>query len=405
MHPGSGQISRNASPRLTPRFLALIVLAVVVVAGGILLARHTLAESLTALTQLDWSWCLAAVGFEAASLATFALSRRRLLCADGHRAGFGSVMAVTCAGNALQLTIPVAGTQVAMVYSYREFRRRGLDSALTGWALAVSAILSTAALALILLAGAITGGVSAVSAAGLAGAAVFLVPATSVLLALRYQRVRCTLDRLLARVIAVSHRVFRWPAEDAAGALENLLDRVSRIRLSWPRYTEVFILSMLNWVADCGCLASMIRATGSPVPWHGLLLAYAAGVAIASTGFTPGGFALVEAALTAALVASGLTAPSALASVLAYRLLSFWAVMIGGWILMIALTRARTAHGPVYVHAGRPPRAVGVAAARVAQVSGAASAAAAARVAQVSSAASAAAGVKVSRPRGAVPDS
>jgi putative heme transporter len=384
VHPGSAVTSQNARRRLTPWFVAVIALATIVVAGGIVLARHTLAESLTALTRLNWAWLLAGLGFEAVSLATFGLSRRRLLCADGHRAGFGSVMAVTCASNALSLTIPLAGTQAAMVFSYREFRRRGLGSAITGWALAVSATLSTAALALILLAGVITGGVSVATAAGLAGAAAFLVPATAVLLALRYPQVRCVLDRVLAAIISFSHRLFRWPPEGAASALQDLLDRVARIRLSWPRYTEVFVLSMLNWAADCGCLASTIRATGSPVPWHGLLLAYAAGVAIASAGLTPGGFALVEAALTAALVASGLTAPAALASVLAYRLISFWMIMIGGWILMIALTRARAGQCPLYVHAGRPPRAIGAAAAaRVAEVTGAASAAAAAKVAEV----------------------
>ncbi len=283
-------------------------------------------------------------------------------------------MAVTCASNALSMTIPVAGTQVAMVYSYREFRRRGLGPALTGWALAVSAILSTAALALILLAGVITGGISVATAAGLAGAAAFLGPAAAVLLGLRYPQVRSTLCRIAGRVLGFSHRLFRWPPEGAANALHDVLDRVARIRLSWPRYTEVFILSALNWAADCGCLASTIRATGSPIPWHGLLLAYAAGVAIASTGFTPGGFALVEAALTAALVASGLTAPDALASVLAYRLLSFWMILIGGWILMIALSRAR--HGParIYTRIGRPSPAGAVT--RMAEVTGAASTAA-----------------------------
>ena len=135
-----------------------------------------------------------------------------------------------------------------------------------------------------------------------------------------------------------------------------MLDRVARIRLPWPRYAEVFALSVLNWAADCGCLAGTIRATGSQVPWHGLLLAYAAGAAVGSAGLTPGGFALVEATLTAALVASGLTAPAALAAVLGYRLISFWMIMIGGWVLMVALTRHRQAHRYRYA-GGRPDRA------------------------------------------------
>jgi hypothetical protein len=180
------------------------------------------------------------------------------------------------------------------------------------------------------------------------------VPSTAVLLALRYQQIRGTLDRVLARIISGSHRLFHWPSDGAARALEDVLNRVARIRLPWPRYAEVFALCLLNWAADCGCLAATIRATGSQVPWHGILLVYAAGAAVGSAGLTPGGFALVEATLTAALVASGLTAPAALASVLAYRLVSFWMIMIGGWVLMVALTRARAGRARRYNYAGGP---------------------------------------------------
>ena len=352
--PDRGGSAARVRRWLSPGHTAVLAVVTILVISGVFLGRDTLAASFAALTSLNWGWILFAIGCEVISLIAFGLSRRRLLRADGHRAGFGSVMAVTYASNALSMTIPFAGVQLALVFSYREFRRRGLGGAITGWALAVSAILSTAALALMLIVGAIAGGVSVATALGLAGAAIFLVPATAVLLALRYQQIRGTLDRVLARIISGSHRLFHWPPEGAACALEDVLDRVARIRLSWPRYAEVFALSVLNWAAECGCLAGAIRATGSQVPWHGLLLAYAAGAAVASAGLTPGGFALVEATLTAALVASGLTAPAALASVLAYRLVSFWMIMIGGWVLMIALTRGRAGGARCYAYAGGP---------------------------------------------------
>jgi hypothetical protein len=59
--------------------------------------------------------------------------------------------------------------------------------------------------------------------------------------------------------------------------------------------------------------------------------------AVASTGLTPGGFALVELAMTAALTASGLHSSAALAAVVAYRFISFWLVLLGGWVAFIAL--------------------------------------------------------------------
>jgi uncharacterized protein (TIRG00374 family) len=123
------------------------------------------------------------------------------------------------------------------------------------------------------------------------------------------------------------------------GALEEFLDRVASIRLPWPQYAGVFLLALLNWLADCACLACSILATGHPVPWHGLLLAYGAGAAVGSSGLSPGGFALVEIALTAALTAAGMNASAALAAAIAYRLISFWLILVGGGLSLIVLAR------------------------------------------------------------------
>jgi uncharacterized membrane protein YbhN (UPF0104 family) len=327
---------------------AVVALAVAAIAAGIVAGRHTLAESLRRLTGLDWTWFLAAIVSEFISLAAFGLSRRRLLRADGSAAGLTTVMAITYASNALSMTIPFAGAELAVVFSYQQLRRRGLGQAITSWALAVSAILSTSALAVVLVAGSLLGGASVATAIGFAGAALLLVPAVAVLLALRDQRVRRVLSVALTRLITLGRRLLRRPPGQPADALAEVLDRVASIRMSWPRYAEVFGLALVNWIGDCGCLACAIHAAGQPVPWHGLLLAYAAGAAAGSTGLTPGGFGLVEAALTAALVAVGMNSSGALTSVLAYRLVNFWMILIGGWITMIVLTRfrSRTATSP-----------------------------------------------------------
>jgi uncharacterized protein (TIRG00374 family) len=113
--------------------------------------------------------------------------------------------------------------------------------------------------------------------------------------------------------------------------------------LSLPRlqYAKVMALALWNWVADCLCLAFAIRAIGAQIPWQGLFLAYSAGMAAASIGLTPGGLGVVEAALSAALVAAGIKGHSALAAVLVYRLISFWLVMTIGWAFVAILTRSR----------------------------------------------------------------
>lgn len=334
-----GSTSPRAPARRWPR-IALAAAAAAVLATVITLSRKTLLESVRNLVHLDWAWFLLAIAAEIVSLSAFGLSRRRLLRAEGHQAGLGSVMAITYASNALSMSIPFAGTQLAAVFSYRQFRRRGLDPALTSWALAVSAIASSSALALVLLAGALAGGAPAATALGFLGAAVFLLPGAGVLLALRYQRVRSWLTALLARLVRVAQRVLRRRVVETS-ALGGFLDRVASIKLTRAGYAEVFGLAVVNWLADCACLASSIKAAGQPVPWHGLLLAYGAGATAGSTGLTPGGFALVEITLTAALVAAGLPASGALTAVLAYRLVNFWLILLGGGIAVIVLSRAQ----------------------------------------------------------------
>jgi putative heme transporter len=318
----------------------VVVLAAAVLITVIVVDRHTLAQSLSAIGGLNLLWFVAAIGCECVSLLAFGFSRRLLLEADGHHARIGSVMAITYAGNALSMSVPFAGAQLAAVFSYRQFRRRGLDPALTGWALGVSAIASSSALALVLIAGAIAGGAPLATAVGFLGAAVFALPAITVILALRYPKARGAANKLLTWVVHMVQRIFRRPGIDPA-ALDELLERLATIRLGWLSYAKVFGLAVANWLFDCGCLACAIKAVGQPVPWHGLLLAYGAGALVGSTGVTPGGFLIVEAALTAALAAAGLSAGPALGAVLVYRLVNFWMILLGGGVVLIFLSRKR----------------------------------------------------------------
>jgi uncharacterized membrane protein YbhN (UPF0104 family) len=350
--PGPRRGQPGSSPRRGWVRAAASLLALGAIVAAIALGRHTLAASLADLGGLDFRWFLLGVASECVSLTAFGLSRRRLLRADGHKATFGSVMAITYAGNALSISVPFAGAQIAAIFSYRQFRRRGLEPALTGWALTVSAITSSSALALVLVVGALAGGAPLATAAGLAGAAVFALPAVTVVLALRYPRARALANRLAATVVRAVQRVARRAVVDPA-TLEGLLGQVAAIRLGWRGYAEVFGLAVVNWLADCGCLACAIKAAGVAVPWQGLLLAYGAGAAVGSTGVTPGGFGVVEVTLTAALAASGLPASAALTAVLAYRLVNFWMILAGGGIAMAGLSRAAGRIRP-YPRTARP---------------------------------------------------
>ncbi len=328
--------------RGSPRWRIAARLAVAAVIAAIVVVYHRdLFRSLGVLDQLRWAWFVLALAAETASVLAFAFSRRRLLRASGRPPSRRAMIGISYAASAVSMSLPFAGTGLATVYSYRQFRRHGIDSATTGWTLAVSGIFSTCSLALLLVAGAVAGG-GVGAAIGFAGAAVYLVPGAAVLLAVRYERVRTALSRLVLRA---AHGVHRLPRREVTRArldnfparLEGFLDRIASIRLPARGYAAVFGLALLNWAADCAALALAIVATGQPVPWHALLLAYGAGAAVGSTGLTPGGFGLVELAVAAALTAGGLSGSGALAAVLAYRIVNFWLVILTGWVIMLLL--------------------------------------------------------------------
>lgn len=66
-----------------------------------------------------------AVAAETVSVLAFAFSRRRLLQVSGRPPSRRAMIGITYAGSALSMSLPFAGTGLATIYSYRQFRRRG----------------------------------------------------------------------------------------------------------------------------------------------------------------------------------------------------------------------------------------------------------------------------------------
>jgi hypothetical protein len=310
--------------------------------GALVVAdRSTLVNSGATLGHLDWTWLPLAVAAEAASMAAFARTQRRLIRAGGTNLHLGSVMAITYAGNAISVSLPLAGPEAATGFIYRSYSRLGIEPAVAGWALAVSGGFSSLAFALVVAGGAAASGSTSAIALGLVGGAISLLLTVVVLAALRRSGVRRRLNRLVAHFVALSRKLVNRPGPETVDAFDRFLDRVAGLRLPRLQYAEVMALALWNWVADCLCLGFSIRAIGVDVPWHGLVLAYGAGMAAASIGLTPGGLGVVEAVLSASLVALGIKGHAAVAAVLVYRLISFWLVMTVGWTVVAILTRAR----------------------------------------------------------------
>jgi len=178
-------------------------------------------------------------------------------------------------------------------------------------------------------------GLAVVSAAvGVLGGA---VPLGVLLLSLRRPGPRRLLERLGTRLVATSQKVSGRPEGDPEEIVQEQLEEVTALEPDTRTLAVVAWLAVLNWGADAACLVLAILAVGGDVPWQGLLLAWAAGTAVASLGLTPGGLGVVEATLSSALVATGMVGSTAIAAVLVYRIVSLWLVLAAGGVTLLGL--------------------------------------------------------------------
>lgn len=303
--------------------LGLLAVAVDVLAGH----RGELTGIGTVLAHLRWWWILPALGAEAASELSFVAVQERLLRAGGVQAPLAPLAGMTFASQALTNSVP-AGSAVAAVYGFRWYRRLGADDALAGWALVGTVVSAALSLALLAAVGLI--------AATEQGATLDLIPAVLGWLAATlamgiiflYERPLAWLVRWLLRT---SHRLIGRPRTDHEQHMERIVARVSVVRLSNAQALGILGWAFGNWFFDCTCFGLAFLATGSGVPWKGLLLAYGAGQLAANLPITPGGLGTVEGSITIALAYFGGATTADIGAVLVYRLISFWLMLLVGW--------------------------------------------------------------------------
>jgi hypothetical protein len=340
----------GATPRSGRGKVVVGTVAGVAVAGLAVVQRDRLREAAGLVAHAQWTWVLAAVVAQAVSMGAMARQQRRLLGVGGSRISLSGALATTYAGNAISVGLPLAGPAAATLFAMRRFVALGADPAVAGWALAVSGVFSSFALVAVVAVGAVVSGsgLAVVSAAvGVLGGA---VPLGVLLLALRRPGPRRLLEASGTRLVAGVQKVSGHPAGDPERIVHDQLDEVTAVEPDRPTLGVAALLAVLNWVADAACLALAILAVGGDVPWRGLLLAWAAGTAVASLGLTPGGLGVVEATLGSALVAAGLAGPTAVAAVLLYRIVSLWLVLAVGAAVLLGLGGPRA----VRAQAARP---------------------------------------------------
>jgi pimeloyl-ACP methyl ester carboxylesterase/uncharacterized membrane protein YbhN (UPF0104 family) len=319
-------------------------LAAVTAAG--VAERTTVAASFTVLAHLHWLWIPAALLLETGSMAAFAIMLRRLLAAGGASVGVRPMLATAYAANAVSVSVPLAGPVLATAFTFRRFTRQGADGPLAGWSLLAGGVISSAAAALIVVAGALASGNILVTAVAVPGGVLAVAVLVAAVVAVRRPRLRDALERPAGWMLRQGSRILGRPAAEPGQAIQAWAQRLGSFRLSPSGWMTTTGLALANWLADAAVLAVSIRATGAAVPWHDLLLVYGTGIAAQSLNIVPGGLGVTEGSLGLALVATGLGAGQALAAVLLYRLASFWLVALAGWLVVFWLRRPQARRGP-----------------------------------------------------------
>ncbi len=114
--------------------------------------------------------------------------------------------------------------------------------------------------------------------------------------------------------------------------VEATFQRMHEIPLSDAAAAGLVAMATALWLMDFAILLCCFGAVHAPIPWSGVLLAFGVSQIVASLPVVPGGLGIVEGSLAVILVAYGAKKIPALAVVLVYRLLTFWLVIIVGWI-------------------------------------------------------------------------
>ncbi len=284
-----------------------------------------------------------AIGLELTSMAAFALMQGRLLRAGGKRLGNRPMLATILAANALSVSVPMAGPELGTAFTFRRFKTQGASTPLASWCLLVGGLVSWIGAIVVLVAGGTLSGNDVVALLALLAAVLVVVTGVALRRTLTRPQLPPRLERALGWSVGRTARLLRHPMQDPTGAIRRWLNDLRSLRLPASEWGKVGGLALTNWLADAGVLAMSLLAIGAPVPWHSLLLIYGLATAVGSLGITPGGIGLVEGTLCLGLVSTGLPAALVLAAVLLYRLVSFWLVMVVGWLVLLYLRLERPA--------------------------------------------------------------
>jgi hypothetical protein len=311
-------------------------LGALVLAGAavfVLRRAGNLAEVSATFDRLRWHWLFVGVAAEVGSVTMLSWLQQRLLRVGDLPVTVANLLPVTMASNAVAQSLP-AGSLFAEGYAFRQYQRLGASRALGIWAELSAGALAAAALAGVAVAGAAVVG---------PGLRLQLLPVLSFVFA--GALVAAALFRRAPRLGALLGRVLRSAERRAPERLcrmlrsaQNATGEMAGFRPSTALWLACLAAAALNWCLDAVVLLAGLLTVGAPVPWRGLLLCYAAAQLLVELPITPGGLGLVEGGLVEVLTRFHVSASGATAATLMYRAVSYWLLLLVGWVAVSWLT-------------------------------------------------------------------
>ena len=306
-------------------------MVIAVAAAAIYLVLPSLIAVLGAwprLSTLNPVWFTVALAAELVSFTcNFALQRLAL-----RTRGWFAVVTAGLSGNAVTDSLP-GGDAAGAAVQFSMLTAAGFDTdtavgGLTAFSLlGVGGLLALPLFALptILGGAAVSPGLVHTALLGLAG---FVLYAIFGVIVLRTDRPLATLGRTAQ---SLGNKVTRGHRQPVTGLDQRLLAERDTIRAVLGRkWRQAVVLTAGRLGFDYGCLLAALRATGAEPRPSLVLLAYSAAGILALLPLTPGGLGIVEASLSGLLILAGVRPGYAVLATLAYRIASYWLLLLAG---------------------------------------------------------------------------
>lgn len=319
----------------------LVAALIVLFAAELVVGWPALSSAVAQLQAPHAGWLAAAVFAGLAAMGMYARMQHTLLRSAGLRVPLYRNVALAYAAHSLNETLP-GGPAFSTSFNYQQLRRFGATPAVASWAIALSGILSTTALAVVTAVSALAsdGEVHWFSLAGLAAVILLLVAGVQ-----RVSSRPAIVDPAATAVLALVNRLRRRPAGHGLEQVRAFVGQLGGARLTPGRGIAAAVFAVLNWGLDAVCLWMCVRAvSGEPINPAQLLLAFCAGMAAGTVTIVPGGLGIIDSALILGLMAGGVTASTAIAAVVLYRIISFGFIIGVGWISWLIMRRRHRLH-------------------------------------------------------------